>query len=157
MSTRLTKTLTYDATAEAVAAMLDDVAFREEVLARQKVLRGSADIDGDHVTVEQVRSADGLPSFAAKLVGDEIVIVQKETWTSPTSADVHLSIPGKPGEATGTLTLTESGGTTTEVVELDVAVRIPLVGGKIEGLIRDMVGAALDVEVRVGVEWLARG
>ncbi|SEB49988.1 Protein of unknown function [Nocardioides exalbidus] len=157
MGTKLTKTLTYDATAEQVAAMLDDVAFREEVLARQKVARGSASIDGDHVTIEQVRSSDGLPSFAQKFVGDEIVIVQKETWTSPTSADVHLAIPGKPGEAAGTLTLTESGGTTSEVVQLDVSVRIPLVGGKVEGLIKDMVGAALDVEHQVGVEWLARG
>ena len=32
MSTKLTKKLTYDATAEAVAAMLDDPEFREAVL-----------------------------------------------------------------------------------------------------------------------------
>jgi hypothetical protein len=154
MSTKLTKTLTYDATAEAVAAMLDDPSFREQVLERQKVARGSVDIDGDHVTIEQVRPAADIPSFARAFVGDEIVIVQKESWTSPTSADLEIQIPGKPGEAVGTLTLTESGATTTEVVELAVSVRIPLVGGKVEGLIRDMVGAALDVEHRVGVEWL---
>ena len=103
MSTKLTKKLTYDAPAEAVTAMLDDPAFREEVLERQKVVRGSVDIDGDVVTIEQVRSADDIPSFARKFVGDEIVIVQTETWTSPTSADIALAIPGKPGEAVGTL------------------------------------------------------
>ena len=32
MSTKLTKQLTYDASAEAVTAMLDDRAFREAVL-----------------------------------------------------------------------------------------------------------------------------
>ena len=39
-----------------------------------------------------------MPSFAKKFVGDEIKIVQRETWTSATAADLHVSIPGKPGE-----------------------------------------------------------
>ena len=34
---KLSKKLTYDAPAEAVAAMLDDPAFRESVLERQRV------------------------------------------------------------------------------------------------------------------------
>lgn len=156
MSTKLTKQLTYDAPAEAVAAMLDDQAFREAVLERQKVVRGSAVVAGDLVTIEQVRSGDDLPSFARKFVGDEILIVQKETWTSPTSADVHLLIPGKPGEAVGTLVLTESGATTTESIDLDLSVRIPLVGGKIESLIAGLFSEALDREHEVGVEWLSR-
>jgi hypothetical protein len=156
MSTKLTKQLTYDAPAEAVAAMLDDVAFREEVLERQKVVRGSAAIDGDVVTIEQVRSGDDLPGFARKFVGDEITIVQKETWTSPTACDVELSIPGKPGEAVGTMELIESGGTTTESVVLDLTVRIPLVGGRIEALIAGLFKEALDIEHEVGVEWLQR-
>ena len=156
MSTKLTKQLTYDASAEAVAAMLDDPAFREEVLARQKVARGSVQIDGDHVRIEQVRSAADIPSFARKFVGEEIVIVQTETWTSPTGADVELAIPGKPGEARGTLVLRESGSTTTESIDLDLSVRIPLVGGKIEAMVAGMFSDALDVEHRVGTEWLAR-
>lgn len=156
MSTKLHKLLTYDATAEAVAAMLDDTGFREEVLERQRVVRGSAVIDGDVVTIEQVRSADDIPSFAQKFVGDEILIVQTESWTSPTSADVRLTIPGKPGEAVGTIELVESGGTTTETIDLDLTVKIPLVGGKIEQLIAGIFSAALDVEQKVGREWLAR-
>ena len=156
MATRLTKTLTYDASAEAVAAMLDDTGFREEVLERQRVVRGSVSIEGDHVTIEQVRSADDIPSFARSFVGDEILIVQTESWTSPTSADVRLTIPGKPGEAVGTLELVESGGTTTESIDLDLTVKIPLVGGKIEKLIAGIFSSALDVEQRVGREWLAR-
>ena len=153
---KLTKKLAYDAPAAAVAAMLDDPAFREAVLERQHVLRGSVDIDGDVVRIEQVRSADDIPSFARTFVGDEITIVQTETWTSPTSADVALAIPDKPGEAGGSLTLTESGGTTTETVDLQITVRLPLVGGKIETMIADMIGTALDREHAVGVEWLAR-
>jgi hypothetical protein len=152
----LTKKLTYDATAEAVSAMLDDPEFREAVLEKQQVVRGSATVDGDVVTIEQVRGADDLPSFARSFVGDEILIVQTENWTSPTSADVRLTIPGKPGEAVGTLELVESGGTTTETVTLDITVKIPLVGGRIEKLIAGIISSALDVEQRVGREWLAR-
>ena len=159
MSTKITMQLTYDASAEAVASMLGDQSFREAVLERQHVTRGSATIDGDgdgdgdEVILEQVRSSGDLPSLVQKFVGDEIVIVQKETCTSPTSADVTLSIPGKPGEAVGTFTLTESGGTTTELI--DLSVRIPLVGGKIESLVAGLVREAFDREHEVGVEWLA--
>ena len=153
---KLTKQLTYDATAEAVTAMLDSTEFRESVLEQQQVVRGSATIDGDVVTIEQVRSGDDLPSFARSFVGDEILIVQTENWTSPTSADVRLTIPGKPGEAIGTLELVESGGTTTETVDLDISVKIPLVGGRIEPLIAGIISSALDVEQKVGREWLSR-
>ena len=69
---------------------------------------------------------------------------------------MRLSIPGKPAEAVGSLTITESGTTTTEVIDLVVSVRIPLVGGKVEGLIAGLVREALDREHEVGVEWLAR-
>ncbi len=86
--------LTYDAPASAVAAMLADPAFREDVVEAQHVLRHDVKVTGDPaagsgtVMVEQVQSATGLPSFARKFVGDEIEIVQDETWTSPTGADL---------------------------------------------------------------------
>ncbi|MDZ5660333.1 DUF2505 domain-containing protein [Nocardioides sp. zg-1308] len=153
---KLTKKLTYDAPADAVGAMLRDPAFREAVLQRQHVVRGSARVDGDVVTIEQVHSTDGVPSFARSFVGDEIAIVQTETWTSPAAAGIDLAIPGKPGEASGSLTLTGAGATTTETVVLDVSVRVPFVGGKVEGMIADLLGAAFDREHEVGVEWLAR-
>ena len=154
--------LTYDAPASAVAAMLADPAFREEVVEAQHVLRHEVKVTGDPaagsgtVTVEQVQAANGLPSFVRKFVGDEIEIVQDETWTSPTGADLHVSIPGKPGNMAGTIRLSESGGTTTETVDLDISVGIPLVGGKIEGVVADMLLKALRTEQRVGRDYLSR-
>jgi uncharacterized protein YndB with AHSA1/START domain len=156
MATTLRKELTYDAGPEAVHAMLTDPAFREESLERQHVLRGSAKTEGERVTVEQVQSAGSLPSFARKLVGDEIVILQQEWWTSTTAADVHVTIPGKPGEMSGTIRLTPDGRGTVEVVEMTIRVGIPLVAGKIEKLVADMLGKALDKEHEAGQDWLAR-
>jgi hypothetical protein len=155
MGKRVVKELTYDASLEEVAAMLTDRAFRERVLERMHVVRGHVTVEDGVETIEQVQSSSGLPSFATKLGGDEIRSVQVEAWRTPEHADVDVSIPGKPAEMAGTATLVESGGRTTERVDLEVTVRLPLVGGKIEGLVADMLGKALDAEHRAGVEWLA--
>ena len=162
MTKRLVHELTYDASADAVAAMLADPAFREEVCDVQGVLRRTVTVDGDaasgsmDVTIDQVQAADGIPSFAKKFVGDEINIVQEETWTSPTHGDITVTIPGKPGEMSGTVRLAESGGATTETVALDIKVGIPLVGGKIEALIAGLLLKALKAENRVGRDYLSR-
>ncbi len=162
MTKKLTHDLTYAAPVAAVAAMLADAGFRAEVCEAQHVLRHEVSVTGDpaagdgQVDVEQVQAADGIPSFAQKFVGDEISIVRRETWTSPTSAELHMSIPGKPGEMTGTIRLRESGGSTTETVDLDIRVRIPLVGAKIEGLVSDLLLKALRTEQRVGTDYLSR-
>jgi hypothetical protein len=69
---------------------------------------------------------------------------------------VEVVIPGKPGQMTGTISLRESGGTTTETVQMDVKVNIPLVGGKIESLIADLLRKALRAENAVGRDYLTR-
>ena len=140
--------------------MLHDSAFREEVCDATGVLRHVVTVTetggGTEVVIEQVQTAQGIPGFARKFVGDEIEIVQKENWTDDTHADVEVTIPGKPGHMRGTATLVESGGTTTEQVDLEIKVNIPLVGGKIEGLIADMLLSALKVENSSGRDYLSR-
>ena len=162
MTRRLEHELTYDAPLAEVAAMLADPEFRAEVCDRLGMLRKTVTITGDaadgtlEVVLDQVQAPDGMPSFARKFVGDEINIVQTERWSSPAEGDIHVSIPGKPGEMKGTARLQESGGVTTETVTLDVKVAIPLVGGKIEGLISDLLLKALRAENKVGRTYLSR-
>src|SRR5689334_11618985 len=132
MATTMTHRLAYDAPLAEVAAMLADPAFRDEVCTYQRVVRSTVeiDVDGDTktVVVDQVQPAKGIPGFAKKFVGDEINIVQREEWSAPDAADLHVTIPGKPGDMAGTITLEESGGTTTETVDVRIKVNIPLVG-----------------------------
>lgn len=160
MATQVTVELAYDASPDEVYAMLTDPAFREEACLRMKVLRASATVEdgsaGTVVTIDQVQPAQGLPSFATKLVGDEIRIVQEETWSDGRRADVHVSIPGKPGEMVGTAVLEETGSGTVERVELEIRVRIPLVAGKIEKLVADMLRKALRAENEAGRDYLSR-
>jgi len=161
MAKQITHEMPYDATLAEVAAMLADADFRRQVCERQGVLRSDVEVtprgQGTHVRIDQVHPANGIPSFAKKFVGEEIQIVQEESWGTADRADVTVTIPGKPGDMTGAATLTESGGTTTERVELTVKVGIPLVGGKLEGLIADLLLKALKTEHVVGKEWLSRG
>ncbi len=160
MVKRLSHDLVYDAPADAVAAMLADPAFREEVCDYQRVLRRTVTVEraggGMEVVIDQVQSAHGIPSFAQKFVGEEINIVQRETWASMDASRIHVVIPGKPGEMSGTGRLDDSGGPTIHAVNLDIKVGIPLVGGKIEGLISDLLLKALKAENKVGRDYLSR-
>src|SRR6478609_2524359 len=148
--------MTYDAALADVSAMLDDPAYRDEVIRAQGGTSGTFEIetDGDVTTavVDQVMPAKGLPSFATKFVGSEINIVQREEWTSAEYADLHVTIPGKPGQMAGSISLVEDGGTTTETVDVEITVNIPLVGGKIEKLIGDMLRKALRAEEKVATD-----
>ena len=56
----------------------------------------------------------------------------------------------------GTAAVAGSGDTCVETVDLTIKVNIPLVGGKIEGLIADLLLKALKAEHKVGREYLAR-
>ncbi|MGN6253332.1 MAG: DUF2505 domain-containing protein [Marmoricola sp.] len=158
------KTLTHDmrydgATAADVYAMLGTAAFREEVCAYTGFPRRTVTVDdagsGMHVRIDQYRPADEIPGFARKFIGAEINIVQEETWTSPTAADLTVTIPGKPGEMAGTIALAEDDGGTTEHVRVEITVKIPLVSGKLEDLIASMLLKALKAENAVGRKWLA--
>jgi len=160
VSTKLSYDLTYDAPLLAVGEMLMDPAFREEVCDAQGVLRHDVAVTqeggGMKVVVDQVQSAEGIPGFAKRFVGDEINLIQSEQWSDIETGAVDVVIPGKPGQMRGTIRLRESGGTTTETVEMEVKVNIPLVGGKIESLIADLLRKALKTENAVGRAYLAR-
>jgi hypothetical protein len=160
MATRLTYDLTYDAPLTDVGEMLMEVAFREQVCDAQGAIRRTVTIGPDgggmKVVVDAVQLAQGIPGFAKKFVGDEIQLVQTEHWTDIENGRVEVVIPGKPGHMTGTMTLRESGGTTTETVDMEIRVNIPLVGGKIESLISDLLRKALKAENSVGRRYLAR-
>lgn len=159
MTKRLEQELIYDAPLAEVAAMLRDPAFREKVCTRQRVLSHDIDIteDGEaaDVRIERLQAVEKVPSFAAKVVGDQITVVQREQWRNLREGAYSVGIPDKPGHIAGTVTLTERGEQTVETVSLDIKVSIPLVGGKLEGVVHGLLVAALRTEHEVGVAHLA--
>ena len=154
---KLTHSLTYDAALADVHAMLADPAFRTRVVEamgasiRELTLTPSG--DGFDLVLDQDQQTAGLPSFAKKFAGETTRAIQTESWGA-TSGTLSIETPGKPSSAAGTITLSESGGRTTETVTLDITVKVPLIGGKLENLVADQVRAGMDTEHAVGVAWL---
>lgn len=158
---RVQQDLRYDgATLQQVYDMLGTAEFREAVCDYQRVLHRTVTVDRDDeaftATIDQSHGTDRLPGFAKKIVGGHINIVQSESWTEGHLGHITVTVPGKPGEMTGTATLVQDGDGVTEKVDMTVTVRLPLIGGKAEGLIADMLGKALRAEHTVGRDWLAK-
>ena len=80
---------------------------------------------------------------------------REELEDATTAATLVVEIPGKPGDLDGRHHLAADGDGTVETVAGDVKVKVPVIGGKLEGLIGRPAAAALGTEQQVGRAWLA--
>jgi uncharacterized protein DUF2505 len=151
--------LTYDASPEAVLQMLSDAGFRERVCQAMQTVRHDVSVEGAGagmtVVVDQSQATRGAPAFVERFIGDAVRIVRRESWSDATNAALAVEVPGKPARIDGAIRLVGRNGSTVQTVSGDVAVRIPLVGGKVEDLVADTFRSALRAEERVGRSWLA--
>jgi hypothetical protein len=155
---KLRHEIRYDAPLADVFAMLSDPAFRQASADAMGVVSAdvtiSRDGEGISVHIDQVQPTEGLPGFAKKFAGATTRAVQTEKWSSPAGGTITIETPGKPTSISGTLALTESGGVTTETLEVEVKVKVPLIGGKLESLMAGLVTKGMDKEHTAGVAWL---
>ena len=151
--------LTYDSPPADVFAMLSDPAFREKVATAQEVVSVTITLtprgEGFDLVSDQVQNTSGLPTIAKKITGETTQAVITESWADARGGSLEITAPGKPTSAKGTITLLETGSGTSEVVELDVKVKVPLIGGKLESLMVDTIREGIEVEQTVGAAWLA--
>lgn len=156
---RFEHTSTYDAAPTDVFAMLTDPEWRRKVGEAQGVVSSEVTVtaegdDGRRVVIDQVQNTAGLPAIAKKIAGETTRAVVTEVWEGPASGTVEILAPGKPTRAVGTVRLEPDGAGTRHVTELDVTVKVPLVGGKLEQLMADNIEKGLEIERAVGVAWL---
>jgi hypothetical protein len=139
--------------------MLADPAFREAACAAQDVISAEVHLErhgnGFSLTIDQEQKTDDLPSFARTFAGDSTRAVQREEWEDSTGGTLRIDAPGKPSDVKGTITLRAEGSETVEIVELDLRIKVPLIGGKLEKLLAERITAGMDAEHGVGVHWLA--
>lgn len=155
---RFHKQIEFGAPPDVVWAMLADRDFRESV-AREA---GSASYDiavtetdtGLRATIDTRQPATGLPGFARRIVGHELAIHQEEHWSPAGTGTLEVSIPGRPGHVKGDVALTQVGSGTVQTVDAEVKVHLPLVGGRIETMICQVLGNLLKLQGRVGERWL---
>ena len=150
----------YAASPDDVVAMLTDQGYRAGLKSRTRSAGHSVAIseqDGRTVVeVDQRLHTHGIPSFAKKIVGDTIQLVQREEWSGH-QASFQLAIPGKPGHLRGSIVVEPDGDGTVERVSGEAKANLPLVGGKIEKLLVDMITQSLEREQAKGTAWLEGG
>jgi len=148
----------YAASPDDVAALQTDQAYRASLKSRTRSAAHSVQVTDQGgttvVEVDQRLKTEGIPSFARKLVGETIQLVQREEWTGH-QASFELSIPGKPGHLRGTVTIEHDGDGAVERVQGEAKASLPLVGGKIEKLLVDMITQSLERSQARGAAWLA--
>ena len=156
------KEIRFEAPLAEVYAMLGDRAFREKVAAEAGAASYDVTVtpngaDGFASVVETRQSSEDLPGVARKFLGDQYTIRQEETWAEPDEGALDVTIPGTPGMVGGVIALAESadGTATVQTVDADIKVKIPLLGGKVEKLIGQVLGNLLKLQGRVGNDWLA--
>lgn len=157
----LTHTHRYAASIAEVQQLLTDRAFRERVCERLDALSHEVTVTGSgpgaELLVRQTQAMTGAPAVATRLTGDTVTLEQREVWRSSTVADLSITLPGKPVELrNGRVTLTERpDGGCEQVVAGDLRVNVPLVGGKLESMLSDVLRAAMRRQAEVGDAWLA--
>lgn len=151
--------LRYAATPDEVYDMRADPAFRERVCEAMDTPQHDItveDSDGAlRVHIDMLQHTEGVPGFAKKFIGDRTRVVQSETWPDREAGDIHVEVPGKPAWIRGRLTLAAEGAESVYCFEGEAKMNVPLVGGKLEGLIQKLFVAGMDAEQRVAAAWLA--
>ena len=156
---KLHQELTYDATPDAVLAMLTDPAYWDKVAEATGALSSTATVTtvetgATKVVVDQEQAVQGVPSFAKKFVGESTRAINTMLWKG-LSAAYDVQTPGKPTSMSGTATIVARGTGSGLVYDLDVKASVPLIGGKLEKLVVDLTTEGFTKEQAVGAAWLA--
>ncbi len=111
----------------------------------------------DVVTTQTLR-ADRLPGVVTQFHRGDLSFVREETWTpvldGKATATVKGSIPGAPANLTGTAVLGPAASGSRLQFTVEVEVRVPLVGGKIENFIGGQLVDLLIAEQRFTTVWI---
>lgn len=162
MSKKISAEMEYSASCKDVFAMYSDEGF----LALKVSGTGGTD---PHISVEKVGSdvvvdvsrtlPAEVPSVAKKFLGDSVIIDEKQQWSpaddkGARTASVDVTFQGAPASAAGRLSLEPAADGSVCRVELEVKSTVPLVGGKIEGIIVEQLERAVRQETKIGNKWL---
>jgi hypothetical protein len=152
-------------TADEVYATMVDPAYLRARLERiggpgAALLEHSADVQGARYRLRLGLDAGDLPSVVRSVMAGNVTIERDERWTRQDSGrylgEVAVTIVNAPASATGGMRLRDlpDGGCELNV-RADVRVSVPLIGGKIEGVVGEQVQRLLAAETAFTQTWLA--
>jgi hypothetical protein len=104
-------------------------------------------------------AAQDLPAALRPILGSDLKIDRVESWRTQSdgtfAGTVRVTIPGMPGDLTGTMKLNDlQGGGSQVLITGSVSIPIPLFGGKVEEAVADQLSKLLDAEQKFTETWL---
>jgi Protein of unknown function (DUF2505) len=168
---RITAEIHYPAEPGAVYAMLVDPAFGERTCLANHALDHEVAVqhfdDGSAtVTTRRTMPTDLVPELVRSLIGATLRITEIRDWAAagPDGArtgTLVVQIEGAPVRLAGSLRLGSvadvegNGAHAVQTIDGDLKASVPLIGGRIEKSVEPAIRAAIDVEQRTAVDWLA--
>lgn len=140
---------------DAVYAAMIDKQILSDRLARMGgpgagILEYTSDGVNARYRVKHGIDAKDLPGVVKTVVGnDGIQIERDEAWTKVGDhyeGTVAVALPGLPAQASGVMRLSPTPEGSELVVTVDVAVKVPIIGGKIEETVGQQIVRLLEME-----------
>lgn len=160
---KISETLEYDASAEAVFEMMSDPSYQERKCLESGAIRHSVAVtpqgSGTRVVVTRELPTHHLPDFAKSLVGPRLLTTETWDWDGP-AADgtrhgrLRVEVSGAPVALSARTRLAPTPHSCALAVDGDLKASIPLVGGRIEKAAAPAVVDALRSEAQTGRRWL---
>jgi hypothetical protein len=148
-----------------VFEMIVDPAFQEAKCAATGSVEHEVDVSvhgngGATVISRRTLPTHHVPDFVRSLLGPTLQIVETQEWHAAAgdgtrTGTIAVQIHGAPVRFTGSVALAADGPGTLQPIEGEIKASIPLVGGRIERAAEPAVMAAIRVEQRTGLAWLA--
>lgn len=115
--------------------------------------------DGEfHLVVSRVVDMD-LPGFAKKVLSPSNTVVTTDDWKRNADGSYEgvqdIDTKGAPVKVKAKTRLVAAGEKTEYTVDIDLSVKVPLIGGKLSDWSRGMVSKQVEQEFTAGDSWLA--
>ncbi len=113
-----------------------------------ELLAAGPTADGGAVLTVSRRLPDGIPGYVQPFAPKDGRVTQTDTWGPAVGGGRRgtweVSFPGSPGEVGGEMALEPAGPGSRWTVSGTVRIKVPLVGGRIEGFLAPLVEQLLD-------------
>lgn len=161
---KISETVDYPATPDAVFAMLTDEQFQARKCEAAGALRHDSAVEpvgeGVRIVTKRDLPTEGLPDFAKSLIGRKLAITETYDW-GPARTDgsrfgeLDVEVAGAPVSLKARVALVPNGAGTQMRIDGDLKASIPLLGGKVERSAAPAVIDGIHQEGRTGRAWLA--
>ena len=144
-------------------------AFADEAYWRERLEKSGCDVatldaltvgddGGLRIATTQTVRFNRLPGFVSQLHAGDLTLVREEVWSpirdGRATGTIKGTVPGAPVSVTGTAEMSSTDTGARVDVHATVEVRIPLLGGKVEGFIGGQLAEMVRLEEQFTSQWI---